>query len=299
VDTHLQSVRTPLLETAYLTAGPDSGFPVVLIHGWPDDARTWDRVTEAMAAAGLRTIAPYLRGFGPTRFLDGGTPRSGQLSALGQDLIDFVAALRLDRFALVGHDWGARAAAIATTELQAGGRVTHLVMLSVGYGTNDPGQALPLRQIQNYWYHWYLALPRGADLVRSHRRELTRYMWDIWGAPGWTIADDEFDLTAESFENPDWAEIVLSSYRHRWGHAEGDPQYAPLERRLNPAPIVAVPTLVLHGEADPCNNPITSAGKERYFSSRYARKLLAGVGHFPQREAAEAVGHEILAWLNR
>jgi pimeloyl-ACP methyl ester carboxylesterase len=282
---------------AYLTAGPTSAVPVVLLHGWPDSARTWQRVVEPLAAAGIQTIAPYLRGCGPTRFVSDRTPRSGQLSALGQDVIDLVDALQFERVALVGHDWGARAAAIATAELQASGRVTHLVMLSVGYGTNDPLQPLAPRQIHNYWYHWYMALPRGAALVRDERRALTRYIWDTWGAPGWTLDDEEFAVTAESFDNPDWAEVVLSSYRHRWGLAGGDPRYDELERRLQPAPIINVPTLILHGESDPCNDPSTSANKERFFANRYRRTLLPGVGHFPQREDAQRVACEIASWL--
>src|SRR5262245_7233643 len=110
-------VRTPLLEVAYLSVGDASAFPVLLLHGWPDDALTWDRVAADLAAAGYRAIVPFLRGCGPTRFLSPDTLRSGQLSALGQDVIDLMDALSLERVALVGHDWGARAAAIATTEL--------------------------------------------------------------------------------------------------------------------------------------------------------------------------------------
>ena len=123
-------------------------------------------------------IAPYLRGFGRTRFRTESTTRSGQLSALGSDVVEMAEALRLGRFALVGHDWGARAAYIAATEV--GPRVTHLVALSVGYGTNDPGQQLPLVQVRNYWYHWYFALPRGIDLVKNSRRELGKFLWATW-----------------------------------------------------------------------------------------------------------------------
>ncbi len=292
----LRHARTSLLDIAYFDHGRPDDFPVVLLHGWPDDALTWERVSAPLTEAGFRVIVPYLRGFGPTRFLSAETRRSGQLAALGQDLVEFVHALRLEHFALVGHDWGARAAAIATTELQATGCVTHLVMLSVGYGTNDPDQKLPLRQIQNYWYHWYMSLPRGLDLVRDDRKAFTRYIWDIW-APSCKLTPEEFDATAASFDNPDWFEIVINSYRHRWGYAAGDPRYEALEKRLNPAPRVQVPTLVLHGADDPCNHPMTSEGKEPFFTKRYGRKLLPGVGHFPQREAASAVAGELVSFL--
>ena len=289
--------RTSLLDIAYVTAGPITGPPVILLHGWPDSASTWDGVTPALATAGHRVIVPFLRGFGPTRFLDAGTMRSGQLAALGHDLIEFIDALALNHVALVGHDWGARAAAIATTELQASGRVTRLALLSVGYGTNDPSQALPLRQVHNYWYHWYMALPRGETLIRDDRRTFTRYIWDAWGAPGWRLDDAAFDELARAFENPDWADVTLNSYRHRWGLADGDARYQALDARLNPAPQVSIPTLVLHGADDRCNDPMTSAGKERFFSGRYERALLPGVGHFPQREDPAATTRALLDWL--
>jgi pimeloyl-ACP methyl ester carboxylesterase len=296
MDTGFHVVQTELLEIAYEERGPREGLPVILLHGWPDDVRTWDGVVAPLNMAGFRTIAPYLRGFGPTRFLAESTVRSGQLAALGNDVVELAGALRLARFALVGHDWGARAAYIAAAEL--GPRVSHLVVLSVGHGTNDPGQQLPLVQVRNYWYHWYFALPRGADLVKGSRRELGKFLWATW-SPGWRFADADYAETAASFDNPDWADVTLHSYRHRWGHAPGDPRYDALERRLSSVPTIRVPTLVLHGDADACNNPLTSADKEQFFADRYERKLLPGVGHFPQREAPDTVAREVIAWLRQ
>jgi len=178
---------TSALSIACEISGPENGLPVILLHGWPDDARTWDRVLSALHTAGRRTYVPYLRGVGPTRFRDPSTARSGQLSALGQDVIDLADAIGLEHFAVVGHDWGARAAYIAS--VLAPERVTHCVALSVGWGTNDPGQQLSLKQIQNYWYHWYMALDRGADLLRRERNKFTRYIWTIWN-PNWHICMD-------------------------------------------------------------------------------------------------------------
>jgi pimeloyl-ACP methyl ester carboxylesterase len=290
----IRYVQTSLLDIAYEEHGLSSDFPVVLVHGWPDDIRSWDGVVERLVKASFRTIVPYVRGFGPTRFRDSGTMRSGQLSALGQDLIEMVQALGLDRFAVVGHDWGARAAYIAATEL--GQQISHLVAISVGYGTNNPNQELPLMQIRNYWYHWYFALPRGEYLVKNSRRELARFAWRTW-SPGWRFSDAEFDATAASFDNPDWAEITIHSYRHRWGSAPGDPRYQPLEERLSATPPVKVPALLLHGVADSCNDPSTSAHKEKFFTSHYQRNLLPCIGHFPQREAPDLVANEILKFL--
>lgn len=290
----IRRVETSLLNIAYEERGPSGGFPVILLHGWPDDVRTWDGVVATLNDAGFRTIALYLRGFGPTRFRDGSTMRSGQLSALGGDVIEMAQALGLDRFAIVGHDWGARAAYIAATELSE--RVTRLVAISVGYGTNSSDQQLPLTQVKNYWYHWYFSLPRGIELVRNARRELGKFMWRTW-SPTWQFSESDYSETAASFENPDWADVTIHSYRHRWGLAEGDPRYADLERRLALLPQISIPTLVLHGGADACNDPATSAGKEIFFTGRYERKLLPNLGHFPQRENPKIVAQEIIAWL--
>jgi pimeloyl-ACP methyl ester carboxylesterase len=285
--------ETPLLDIAYEASGPEGGTPAILLHGWPDDVRTWDRIAPALAAAGWRVFVPYLRGYGPTRFRSDATMRSGQLSALGKDLLDFADALGLGRFTVVGHDWGARAAYIAAA--LAPERVRRCVALSVGWGSNDPKQPLSLRQARNYWYHWFMALERGAEQVRADGKAFARCLWETWSPPGW-FSDDALAATARSFENPDWAAVTLHSYRHRWGLADGDPAYAALEARLLPTPAIGVPTLVIHGGADGANDPSTSAGRERLFSGRYERRVLDGIGHFPQREAPAAVIDAILAF---
>ena len=292
----MKTVDTSLLRVAYEEFNPGAARSVVLLHGWPDSIRTWSAIAPKLAESGWRVIVPALRGFLPTRFLRGDTPRSGQLTALGRDLLEFIDALGLSQPALVGHDWGARAAAIA-----CGLRpevASHLVMLSVGYGTNDPAQALSLAQARNYWYHWYMATPRGERTVREDRNAFARIMWDTWAPPGW-FSDEEFHETARAFDNDDWPDITLHSYRHRWGHAAGDPRYAADEAAMIPAPLLQVPTLVLHGEQDGVNHPVTSAGKESFFRGVYVRRLLPGVGHFPQREAPLSVLDELLRFLEQ
>jgi pimeloyl-ACP methyl ester carboxylesterase len=289
-------VATPVLDVAVEISGPESGAPVVLLHGWPDDVRTWDGVLPILHSSGFRTFVPYLRGVGPTRFRSADTLRSGQLAALGQDLLDLADALALSGFAVVGHDWGARAAYIASAV--APDRISHAVALSVGWGTNDPGQTLSLAQARNYWYHWFMATERGARAVREDRIAFTRILWETWGPTRW-ITDQAFQQTARSFENPDWAAVTLHSYRHRWGFADGDSVYTSLEARLNPSPRIAVPTLVIHGGADACNAPATSMNRESGFSRLYDRLELDHVGHFPGREAPGAVGEAIARFLAR
>lgn len=289
-------VETSLLRVAFESAGPGDGFPVILLHGWPDDVRTWDAMLPSLHEAGYRTYAPWLRGYGATEFLRDDTLRSGQLVALGQDVVEFAAALSLGRHALVGHDWGSRTAYIASTLNQS--RVCACVALSTGYGTNSPDQVLSFRQMQNYWYQWLMATPRGEQAVRQDRRAFARHIWNEWFVAYQPDAQ-EFERTAASFDNHDWADVVLHSYRVRWGHAAPDPRYGELEAQFDPAPIQSVPTLTLHGSLDPVNSPQMSEGKEAYFSGPYERRLIEGVGHFPQRERALETAQQVVGWLRR
>jgi pimeloyl-ACP methyl ester carboxylesterase len=287
-------VDTALLRVGYEEWNAEGAHAIVLLHGWPDSTRSWHAVAPRLADAGYRVIAPALRGFGPTSFRERDMRRSGQLSALGRDLVELLGALRIDRPTLVGHDWGARAAANACG-LEPG-LAAHLVLISVGYGTNDPAQRISLTQARNYWYHWYLATDRGARALEDDRLAFTRVLWDTWSPPGWYDAA-EFAATAEAFAGDDWLAVTLHSYRHRWGYADGDPRYSADEDRLHPAPVLGLPTLVLHGARDTCNHPGSSIGKERFFAGPYLRQVLDAVGHFPQREEPDGVAERVLDFI--
>jgi pimeloyl-ACP methyl ester carboxylesterase len=287
-------VQTPLLDVEVMQWNPQGPRSVILAHGWPDSADGWGSVAKMLANAGWRVVVPSLRGFGQTRFRDTQTTRSGQLSALGRDMIDLICAMKLNKPALVGHDWGARAVANAVgLEPDI---ASHLVLVSVGYGTNSPDQPMSVAQARRYWYHWFMATPRGQETVRHNGAAFARMMWDTWSPSGW-YTEAEFEGAARAFDNPDWADITLHSYRHRWGHAPGFSDYELEEKLLNPAPQVQTPTLILHGQEDYCNIPELSANKDAYFEGRYERVLLPGVGHFPQREDPESVARELIRFF--
>ena len=290
-DVAKKSTRTSKLDIEYLEWNPSGARTMVLVHGWPDYARTWLAAAPAFAAAGFRVLAPSVRGYAGTRFLDQATPRSAQLSALGRDLLDFIDALSLRDPVLVGHDWGARAVANAAGLRR--GVASHLVMVSVGYGTNTVQQQLSLELAQNYWYHWFMATPLGERSLRDDRRAFARRMWNLWSPPGW-FDDAEFKATADAFDNPDCVDIVLHCYTHRWGLASGDPAYAQDDAALEPLPALADPMLVIHGAADAVNPPQTSDGKEAWFTGTYRRVLFDCIGHFPQREAPQRFIEEVL-----
>jgi len=286
-------VTTPTLNVAFETGGPPNGPAVLLLHGWPDDVRTYDRLAPALHAAGFRTVAPYLRGFGDTSFVSNDTMRSGEMVAMAQDAIDLADALGLEKFAVIGHDWGARIAyALALLIPQ---RLTRMVTMSVGW---QPG-GLPtpnLEQARAYWYQWFMATERGRQAVRADSKAFARIQWEHWSPPGW-FSDADFERTAESFANPDWPEITWHSYSVRWGEADKDPRYAELDRVVITAPSISVPTLMIHGGADAVTLPETTEGKDRYFSGGYARHVIPGVGHFPTREAPEAVSKLVTEFL--
>ncbi|HYY31228.1 MAG TPA: alpha/beta hydrolase [Chthoniobacterales bacterium] len=284
----LRTLQTDTLEIAYEECGDPAAKPVVLLHGFPDDARAWDRVVEKLAVEGFRTIAPYLRGFGPTRFLRSESLRSGQQAALAYDLHGLVSELELIQPILVGYDWGARAA--CTTAVLWPARVGGLVPIG-GYNVQDIGlDRRPASARNEYmaWYQWYFHTERGRAGLEENRREICRLLWELW-SPDWKFTDAEFDETAASFDNPDFVNVVIHSYRHRYGAVHGDPQLDLMEQRLSGQPRIHVPAIVLHGESDGVHPPARSEGHGKFFSGYYERRLIPRAGHLFPREAPDAV----------
>ena len=279
------NVLTTTLDCAYVERGPDTGTPVLFLHGFPDDARTWDEVAGVLAADGYRTIAPFVRGFGPTRIRDGAA-RTGEIAALARDALGLADGLGLARFHVVGHDWGARAGyALAVL---APRRVMSLTALAVAYGTNVAAQRLGVDQMRAYWYQWYFATPRGEAALRTERADFCRDLWRTW-SPGWGFDEATYAATAASFDNPDFVDVVLHSYRVRWGFSPGDAAYAADNAVLGNVPPISVPTRVLMGRDDGATLPGSAAGKEHHFVGGYSLDVLPDCGHFLQREQPRAV----------
>jgi pimeloyl-ACP methyl ester carboxylesterase len=283
-----KTVRTRLLEIGYLESGPPDGVPVILLHGWPSDVHDWDGVVPALAASGCRVLVPWLRGYGPTRFLNPATPRSGQQAALGADVRDFMDALGVGPAVLVGYDWGGRAACVVAALWPE--RVRALVTIN-GYAIQDiaaSGQPASAAQEHRYWYQWYFHTERGRAGLAQNRRDIARLLWRLW-SPNWQFDDATFAATAASFDNPDFVDVTIQSYRHRYGNAPGDAACEPLEQALAVLPSIAVPTIVLHGEADGVGPVGGSVGHARHFTARYERRVVPVAGHFLSREAPDAV----------
>ena len=294
----MRTVRTPTLEIGYEERGEPAGAPVILLHGFPDDAHAWDAVAPPLSAKGCRILAPYLRGYGPTRFLDPGAPRMAQQAAIGQDLLDFMDALGLERAALAGYDWGGRAACIAA--LLAPARVRALVTIG-GYNvqnTVSPSPPASAEDERAYWYQWYFNTERGRAGLEKNRREICRLLWRDW-SPGWRFDEVTFERTAAAFDNPDFVPVVIHSYRHRHGNAPGDPRFDAIERGLAERPRIQVPSVILHGRDDGVDAPWHSERHPSQFPAGTERHVVPDAGHFLPREQPAVVVDALLALLAR
>jgi pimeloyl-ACP methyl ester carboxylesterase len=289
----LARIQTPVLDVAYEASGPAEGFPVLLLHGFPYDVRSFDAVVELVNAAGFRTIVPWLRGYGSTQFLSADTPRSGEQAALGQDLKELLDALGVQKAVLGGYDWGGRAACVVSALWPE--RVAGLVSCT-GYTIQDIANSYkpadPEQEVR-MWYQYYFHTERGRNGLTQKRREISRLLWKMW-SPTWAFDDATFGRTAAAFDNADFVDVVIHSYRHRNGNAAGDPRYASVEARLAAQPGIDVPAINLHGAVNGVTPVRTSESHGQHFTAQYQRRVLENVGHNPPQEAPQAFADAIL-----
>jgi pimeloyl-ACP methyl ester carboxylesterase len=289
----LKQIDAGLLRVGYAEAGPPDSPAVILLHGWPYDIYSYVEVTPLLAAAGYRVIVPYLRGYGPTRFLSAATLRNGQQSALAADVVALMDALGIDRAIIAGFDWGARSACVVAALWPE--RCRAIVSVS-GYliGSQKANQApLPPAVELQWWYQYYFATERGRAGYERYRNDFARLIWQI-ASPSWDFDEATFDRTAPSFDNPDHVDIVIHNYRWRLGLADGEPEYEDLERRLAGFPVITVPAITLEGDANgaPHPDPASYAGR---FTGKYRHRLVAGgVGHNLPQEAPQALAEAVV-----
>ncbi|MFT4285481.1 MAG: alpha/beta hydrolase [Protaetiibacter sp.] len=279
----LRTVTTADLEIAYHESGPADGPVAVLVHGFPYDVLSFEEVVPDLVSRGIRTVTPFVRGYGPTRFLDDSTPRSGQQAAVGQDLLDLVEALELDRPVVAGFDWGCRAACIAAAVRPEaiGGLVT-----VGGYAIQNIAASIrPAAPIDEYraWYQWYLHTDRGRLGLENDRDGLCRLLWQLW-SPEWEGAGEAYERSGPSLHSPDFVDIAVHSYRHRHRAAAGDPRFDALEAFLATTPAIPVPTISLDALADGFGPDDSERTRER-FTGPFEIRRLPGVGHDVPQEA--------------
>jgi pimeloyl-ACP methyl ester carboxylesterase len=280
----LRHVDAGVLDVAYYEAGPADGPVVMLLHGFPYDIHSYVDVAPLLAAQGCRAIVPYLRGYGPTRFRDVATPRSGEQASIGADLIALMDALAIKRAVFAGYDWGGRAACVGAAVWPD--RCIGLVSVN-GYLIQDIAKAMvpvkPEREVP-LWYQYYFQLERGRAGLAADRRGIARILWQQW-SPNWHFDDACFERTALAHDNPDYVDVVIHSYRHRFGLAGGDPQYAGIQRRLAALPAITVPAMTLDGDGDGVAAATDGAAQAQRFSGRRIHHVIPRAGHnLPQEE---------------
>ena len=289
----LRKVDAGVLNTAYYEAGPADGPVVMLLHGFPYDIHSYVDVAPLLAAQGCRVIVPYLRGYGPTRFRDKATPRSGEQAAIGADLMALMDALEVKRAVFAGYDWGGRAACIGAALWPE--RCIGLVSVN-SYLIQDIANAMvpfmPEREVA-LWYQYYFQLERGRAGLAANRRGVAKILWRQW-SPNWHFDEECFERTAAAHDNPDYVDVVIHSYRHRFGLADGDPQYADLQARLAALPAITVPTITLDGAGDgvvPATDGNASAAK---FTGRRIHRVVPRAGHNLPQEEPEAFAAAVM-----
>jgi pimeloyl-ACP methyl ester carboxylesterase len=289
----LKHVDAGVLNVAYHEAGPEQGPPVLLMHGFPYDIHAYAEVAPRLAAHGCRVIVPYLRGYGDTRFLSAATPRSGEQAALGADLLALLDALAIARVVLAGYDWGGRAACVVAALWPE--RCAGLLTFN-GYNIQDIARAMrPISPVNEHrlWYQYYFHSERGRAGLAADRRALCRLLWHLW-SPSWAFDDATFERTAVAFDNPDFVDVVIHSYRHRFGLVAGDPALADIERRLAAQPAITVPTISFDGSDDGVRSPAPAGHDAARFTGPRSHRVVKGVGHNMPQEVPHVFADAVL-----
>ena len=272
---------------AYEESGNVDGMTVILMHGFPYDIRAYAGVTKYLLNENCRIIVPYLRGYGPTKFLSVNTIRSGQQAALANDLIALMDALSIQKAIVAGYDWGGRACCIVSALYPE--RIIGLISMA-GYNIQNIAKYsepdTPEIEMLN-WYQFYFHSERGRIGLTKYRKELCKLLWRHW-SPTWKFDDETYEASAVSFNNPDFVEVVVHSYRHRYGLAKGDPKFETIEQALQKQPPIKVPAIILDAEVDGVE-PFSGTGKDSgYFEGSYERRVIKGAGHnLPQESPGE------------
>ena len=289
----LKRIHAGVLEIAYAESGPQDGQPVFLMHGFPYDIHAYAEVSSILAAAGCRVFVPYLRGFGATRFLSAETPRSGEQAALGADLLALMDALAIPRAVLAGYDWGGRAACVVAALWPE--RCAGLVSFNSYNIQNIACAMVPDTPESEHmlWYQYYFHSERGRAGLEKDRRAVTRLLWRQW-SPTWRFSQEEFERSAAAFDNPDFVEVVIQSYRHRFALAAGDPAYLEIEARLATQPPISIPTVTFDGADDGVRAPSQPQAFAHKFTGARSHRVVPGVGHNMPQEVPEVFAAAVL-----
>jgi len=268
------------------------------MHGFPYDIHAYSEVAPILVAAGHRVIVPYLRGFGPTRFLSDETPRSGEQAALGADLLALMDALAIPQAVLAGYDWGGRAACVVAALWPE--RCSGLVSFNSYNIQNIARSMLPDAPESEHmlWYQYYFHSERGRAGLEQNRRAVTHLLWKLW-SPTWNFSQDTFELSAEAFDNPDFVDVVIQSYRHRFALAQGDPAYLTIEALLAAQPPITVPSITFDGADDGVRAPSQPSASAQSFTGARSHRVVPGVGHNMPQEVPAVFAAAVMELINK
>ena len=289
----VKQINAGVLNIGYVEMGPASGWPVILLHGFPYDIHAFDEVAPLLVAEGAHVVIPYLRAFGPTTFLSPTTMRSGQQAALGADLIALMDALDIRSALLAGYDWGGRAACVVSAlwPERAEGLVSYnsynIHNIAKGGEPDKPESE------HGIWYQFYFQTERGRAGLKKDRRAFNHLLWKLW-SPSWKFDEATFEKTAPSFDNSDFVDVVIHSYRQRFGVVAGDPQYEEIEQKLAKQPAITVPTITLDGATDGIR-PGGTASHAGHFIGRHEHRVIPNAGHNIPQEAPRAFADAVLS----
>ena len=272
----------------YLASG--KGPLVLALHGFPDHARSYRHQMPALAAAGYRVVAPFMRGYAPSEIPEGGY---FGVPALAADAIALAAALSDEPVVLIGHDWGAAAAHVAAAMAPA--RFSKLITIAVPYGPAfTQSLVASADQQRRSWYMFFFQLPFADMAVAMNDFAFIERLWRDW-SPGWELPPDEMASLKATLGVPGVLGAALSYYRHTFNPPPNAPGLAEV---TTPIPI-KVPTLYLHGRNDGCIGAELAAGMEAYFEKGLRQEILDGAGHFVHQERPDEVNRLILEFLSR
>ncbi|KAA9376246.1 alpha/beta hydrolase [Microbispora cellulosiformans] len=279
----VKQIKAGVLNVGYVEAGPADGRPVILMHGFPYDIHSYAEVAPLLAAAGYRVIVPYFRGYGTTTFLSADTPRDVDQAAFALDVIALMDALRIREPILAGYDWGSRTGDIIAALWPH--RCRALVSVTGYLITNLAANLKPLAPMAEnaWWYQYYFTTERGVAGLTRYRYDLGLFVWKF-NSPTWDFSTETYDRTAAAFDNPDYVSIVIGNYRWRLGLKPSEPRYTALERVLQRAPAVSVPTITIDGRYDPFTPAGDGSAYRAKFTGAYDHRVL-DVGHnVPQED---------------
>lgn len=282
-------VRANGLTFATLEAG--DGPLVLCLHGFPDHARSFRHQLPALAAAGYRAVAPYMRGYAPTDVPENGPYQS---AALAQDAVALIEALGYQRAVVFGHDWGALAAYGAA--VLAPERVSRLVTAAVPHGAAFAAAFLTnYEQQRRSWYMFFFQTPFADGAVPFDDFRFLERLWRDW-SPGWEYPPEEMAALKETFRRPGVLPAALGYYRATLNPENQRPELADIQLRISMSPIL-VPTLYFHGARDGCIGAELLEGMEQLFPNGLQSVVVPDAGHFVHQEDPEIVNRHLLQFI--